>query len=44
MPLEDAAVTSHRITLGGTPIDYTATAGHLTAFAPAGGAPGDPPP
>ena len=38
-PLEDSAVTRHRITLGGTALAYTATAGHLTAAAPDGGAP-----
>jgi len=39
MVLEGAASTPHRITLGGAAVDYTATAGHLTAFDPAGGAP-----
>jgi carboxypeptidase C (cathepsin A) len=38
-PLEDAVTSRHRITLGGTAIAYTATAGHLTARAPVGGAP-----
>jgi carboxypeptidase C (cathepsin A) len=37
--LEDAATTRHQITLGGTVIPYTATAGHLTATAPGSGAP-----
>jgi carboxypeptidase C (cathepsin A) len=38
-PLEDAVTSRHRITLGGAAIAYTATAGHLTARAPAGSAP-----
>jgi carboxypeptidase C (cathepsin A) len=36
---EIAAVTHHPFVLGGTTLDYTATAGHLTAFALEGGAP-----
>ena len=36
---EQAAVTSHTITLGGARVAYTATAGHLTASDPVGGAP-----
>jgi len=32
--LEDKAVTRHQITLGGTTLPYTATAGHLTVAAP----------
>jgi len=32
--VEAAAVTHHRITLGGTPLAYTATAGHLVARDP----------
>ena len=35
---ERAAITSHAITLGGRSIAYTATAGHLTARDPVGGA------
>jgi carboxypeptidase C (cathepsin A) len=35
---ESAAVTAHRISVGGTAIAYTATAGHLTAQAPLTGA------
>lgn len=38
-PLEDATASSHQITLGGAPIAYTATAGHLTATSLAGGLP-----
>ncbi|HEY1392799.1 MAG TPA: peptidase S10 [Methylibium sp.] len=34
---EAAAVTHHQITLGGTAIAYTATAGHMTASDPASG-------
>ena len=37
--LEDAATTRHQITLAGTAIPYTATAGHLTATDPAGSGP-----
>jgi carboxypeptidase C (cathepsin A) len=37
--LEDAAISSHEITLGGAPIPYTATAGHLTAVGPDDGQP-----
>ncbi|MGZ5265876.1 MAG: S10 family serine carboxypeptidase-like protein [Caldimonas sp.] len=36
---ERAAVTTHRITLGATAIDYVATAGHLSARAPVSGTP-----
>ena len=36
---EHAAITHHQITLNGTTIDYTATAGHLTASDPATGLP-----
>ncbi len=36
---EAASVTSHTIVLGGATIAYTATAGHLNARAPVGGAP-----
>jgi len=36
---EIAAVTRHQFAMGGTTLDYTATTGHLTAFALAGGAP-----
>jgi carboxypeptidase C (cathepsin A) len=38
-PLEDAAVSRHQITLGGTALAYTATAGHLTASTPDGNTP-----
>ena len=36
---EAAAVTTHTVILAGTPIAYTATAGHLSARAPVSGAP-----
>jgi carboxypeptidase C (cathepsin A) len=36
---EAAAVTTHTVTIAGTPIGYTATAGHLGARAPVSGAP-----
>jgi carboxypeptidase C (cathepsin A) len=38
-PQELAAVTRHQVVVGGTTLDYTATAGHLTALALADGAP-----
>src|SRR4051812_13616037 len=37
-PDERAAVTTHSVTIAGAAIPYTATAGHLTAIAPNGGA------
>ena len=37
-PGESAAVTTHTISLGGSAIAYTATAGHLSAQAPVSGA------
>lgn len=36
---EIVAVTQHQLVLGGTTLNYTATAGHLTALAPTTGAP-----
>ena len=36
---EAASVTTHSVTVAGTPINYTATAGHLNARAPVGGTP-----
>ena len=36
---EASAVTRHQLVLGGTTLNYTATAGHLTAAAPTTGAP-----
>lgn len=36
---EAASVTTHTLTLGGTPVAYTATAGHLSARSPISGAP-----
>ncbi len=36
---EIAAVTRHQVVVGGTTLDYTATAGHLTASAPGSAAP-----
>jgi carboxypeptidase C (cathepsin A) len=38
-PVDIVAVTHHSITVGGTLLQYTATAGHLTALAPGSGAP-----
>jgi carboxypeptidase C (cathepsin A) len=38
-PNEIAAVTQHQLVLGGLPIAYTATVGHLTALALGNGAP-----
>ncbi len=36
---EAASVTTHTVTVSGAPIAYTATAGHVNARAPVGGAP-----
>ena len=38
-PDESAAVTTHTVTIAGTAIAYTATAGHLSARAPVAGTP-----
>ena len=41
LPMADevSSVTTHSVTVAGTPIAYTATAGHLSARAPVSGAP-----
>ncbi|MEP7301970.1 MAG: peptidase S10 [Caldimonas sp.] len=38
-PAENAAVTTHTVTIAGSALTYTATAGHLSARAPTTGAP-----